>query len=252
MCIALVAISLRDEYPFILLSNRDEFFSRPTSPAHFWKDSPGILGGRDKLHGGTWLGITRQGRIALVTNVRLPNVSPDKRSRGEVVSMFLKGDMSLEDFLDFLKRRGGEFNPFNLIFGDMSQLYFASNYYGDLFPLGKGVHVISNGKFGEEWPKCRRLKALFLTVLRGVSPVEPLLFLEVLRDDKGFPDEELPDTGVGLEMERFLCPIFIRGREYGTRTSTVVIYHKGEISLWERNYKRGGEISSQQNFSIFL
>ena len=165
MCIALVAVSYVKEYPLILLSNRDEFFSRPTSVVHFWKDSPQVLGGRDELQGGTWLGITKKGKIALVTNVRDPSIPPNKKSRGEMVRTFLQQDMSIPQFSSFLRERGRDFNPFNLVFGTMEELYFASNYYGQLFPLEHGVHVISNGRFGEDWPKCRRLRELFFKFL---------------------------------------------------------------------------------------
>ncbi len=251
MCIALFAISSVEDYPLVVLSNRDEFFSRPTSPAHFWEDFPHILGGRDEVHGGSWMGLTTRGRFCLVTNVRDPSRSQDKRSRGELVKVFLTEEMSAEEFFLFLKGQGEAFNPFNMVFGNGGRLYYFSNYYNELIRLERGIYVLSNGHLFAQWPKCIRLRELFLETVGGEGwEVEDLF--AILRDSTSFPIYMLPDTGVGHVLEKFLSPIFIEGRDYGTRTSSVVIYERERIRFFERTYNNLAQVVCERDFCIFL
>src|SRR5712691_2616136 len=108
MC--LIAIALHaSKYPLVIAANRDEDYARPTLAAHFWTDAPNILGGRDALHGGSWLAMTRAGRFAAVTNLRGSVRDPQKRSRGELVSNFVRGDTEPQQYIEEVAARAAEY-----------------------------------------------------------------------------------------------------------------------------------------------
>ncbi len=225
MCIALIAYKYHPLFPLIILSNRDEFHSRPTKEAHLWKDRLNILAGRDMKDGGTWFGVNiKNGKIGLLTNFRsLDHMDPNKDSRGELIINFLDNSLGPEKYLLILRNRAKTYNGYNLIFGTIEKLYYFNNVKSISRIIKPGIHVLSNGILNEMWPKCKKLKELFLQVIEPDKEICVSALFDILTDTTTFPDEELPCTGVGIKMERFLSPIFIKDKNYGTRTSTILI-----------------------------
>jgi uncharacterized protein with NRDE domain len=238
MCL-LVFCTPNEEYLFAGALNRDEFTDRPTAPLHFWFDHPRVLAGRDLEKGGTWAGITRDGRFSFVTNVRkLPLKSPNKRSRGELVSDFLTGpdESTPIEYLKGLKGSVQEYSPFNLVLGSLQSLvYFSSENPSLIKILEPGIHAVSNAALNTPWPKVTRAKLGFEAALKEADPKRALL--EMLQDTTEAPDSDLPDTGVGIDIERRLSPIFLQFKGYGTRSSSVILIRKdGEIDFTEVTY----------------
>jgi len=254
MCLILLAYQVHPRYPLILAANRDEFFQRPTMPAAFWESEPQLLAGRDLKSGGTWLGITRTGRIAALSNYRDPrSVRDNAPSRGGLVTDFLLGEMPPTEYLDMLRQRSQEYNGFNIIFGDLKKLLYYSNK-GEVPPLlPPGIHGLSNHLLDTPWPKVTRgKKALAEILAHGRQPAVEDIF--ALLADCTLPDDSLlPDTGVGLETERLLAPLFITAPTYGTRSSTVIMIDENAfVTFCERTYNRksGQNVTATFHFSI--
>ncbi len=236
MCLLLLAIGSVPDRPWLLLGNRDEFHARPSAPAQAWPDAPAIVGGRDLEAGGSWLAIQRDGRYAALTNVRARQAAPARRSRGELVGDFVAGDTGPVDYVSAVAARRGDYGPFNLIVGDAAGACFVSSIDGAPRRLASGIHAFSNGSLEDEWPKMRRLRARFATMLQS-GEMDNAAWLALLADTQQPQDDELPDTGVGLELERRLAPIFIRGETYGTRASTLAYARvHGGMVLHERRF----------------
>jgi len=234
MCLIVVAWRFRADLPLVVAANRDEWRDRPAQPAHWWPDPPEILAGRDLQAGGTWMGVTRAGRFAAVTNFRDPSDRRSTaRSRGGLVTEFLLSAESPPAYLAAVARRAGEYNGFNLIVGDGETLWYLGSRDGGARPIAPGVHGLSNHVLDEPWPKVVRGRRAMERALDGADPV-PALF-DLLGDAQGVPDAELPETGVGLEWERRLASALITGPDYGTRASTVLtVAAGGEVRLEER------------------
>ena len=237
MCLLVLAHQSHPRYALILASNRDEFLDRPAVPAHFWPDSPGILAGRDQQARGTWMGISIAGRFAVITNYRdLRNPIKGSRSRGLLVWDKISGR---ED------DGAHQYDGYNLISGEIGALRYQNNINGAEAALAPGIHGLSNHVLDTPWPKVRRALALFDPILSDHEPSVSDLF-ELLKDDKAAPDADLPDTGLGLERERALSPIFIRTPGYGTRVSTVVLVgHDGHVRFEERNHHTGQTVREE-------
>ena len=247
MCLLLLALNTVPGRPWLLLGNRDEFHARPTAPAQAWAQTPAIVGGRDLKAGGSWLALHREGRYAAVTNVRsgLPASAP--RSRGELVGDFVAGSAVPGDYAAAVAARRDDYGPFNLIVGDGSTACLVSSIDGQPTSLASGIHVFSNGLPAHEWPKMRRLREHFLALVRDrenhaaailgrTSQVDAAL-LDLLFDVEQPDDTDLPDTGIGIDLERRLAPIFIRGEAYGTRASTLAYARAdGGLVLLERRF----------------
>jgi uncharacterized protein with NRDE domain len=238
MCLILLAYQAHPDYRLILAANRDEFFSRPTAPATFWEDAPHILAGRDLKAGGSWLGITRDGRIAAITNYRDPQAErKDAPSRGGLVSGFLNGAMTAGEYLEFLKAEGAAYNGFNLVFGDRSRIYWFSNRHESPRLLEAGIHGLSNHLLDTPWPKVTRGREAMEFIVSHGKPVQPEALFAILSDRAIAPDNLLPDTGVGIDLERFLSPLFISTPNYGTRSSTVIIIDREDrVTFIEQNF----------------
>lgn len=238
MCLILFAFRHHPRYPLIIAANRDEFHERPTAPACFWDTAPPILAGRDLLCGGTWLGVSREGRFAAVVNYRDPDARRDDApSRGTLVTEYLLCREPTDDFLAGLRKKAGLYCGFTLLFGDTDRLFCFSNQ-GETPPLVEpGIHGLSNHLLDTPWPKVVRGKDRLKQLLsHDREPSVPQL-LDLLTD-RSLPDDHLlPDTGVGLEKERLLAPLFISGASYGTRSSTVLIVGgDGTVSFTERTW----------------
>lgn len=235
MCLILFAWKMHKNFPLILAANRDEFYERPTAPAAFWEDDPGLLAGRDLREGGTWLGITRKGRLAALTNYRDPSTLKDGApSRGKLVSNFLRGRRAPAAYLHWLSTRAARYNGFGLLVGNLDELCYFSNR-GTQVPLLPGIHGISNHLLDTPWPKVERGKQAFRDLLEREKKPSPEALLTLLSDRSRPPDHRLPATGVGMEWERVLSPLFIESPVYGTRSSTVlVIDRSGRVTFIER------------------
>lgn len=251
MCLILMAWHAHRDYPLVIGANRDEFYDRPTAAAGPWADSPGVLAGRDLLSGGTWLGIDVRGRFAALSNFRDGQSPPlaQAPSRGLLVADHLRGSHTVAQYLSALEVRGCIYNGFNLIFGDLSTVY----YYGNRAPgprrLAPGVYGLSNHLLDTPWPKIERGKAGLRRLLSASLDCEAVLAL--LADREIAPDSELPDTGIGIERERLLSPLFIESPSYGTRASTVLwADREGRLGLVERCYD--GPRETTRRFEIDL
>lgn len=253
MCLIALAWRMHPRYRLILAANRDEFHARPTLPLAEWEDAPQIVGGRDALHGGSWLAL-RGRRLAAVTNVRRP---PEQggRSRGDLVADFVRGDADAAAAMRSLAHEAARYRPFNLLVHDGEDLAFASNFSdaadsdiasGPGFAtrtLHPGIHGVSNGALDAPWPKTAMLtttlgdwvasSAAALSADR-VPNLEPVF--AALADTTVAADDRLPDTGIGLERERFLSPAFIAHPTYGTRASTVVLIAEDHVEIVERRF----------------
>lgn len=222
MCLILLAWKVHPHYPLVVAANRDEFFARPTAPADFWPDAPRVLAGRDLQGGGTWLGVTRAGRFAALTNYRDPQrVRADAPSRGELVARFLRGRDTLKEFAAWLETTASACNGFNLVYGDSDELHYFSNCGDQPRRLDAGIYGLSNHLLDTPWPKVAKGKSSLARAMQALPDDAPLMAM--LRDDTLAADEELPRTGVSLEWERLLSAAFVRSPAYGTRSSTVLV-----------------------------
>ncbi len=251
MCLVLLAWHAHRDYPLIVAANRDEFFDRPTGQAAFWEDNPGVLGGRDLARGGTWLGITRSGRFAALTNYREPSLKlRDALSRGAVVARFLTDEESPARFRDFLDTEGHKYNGFNILFSDGRTMGYYSNVDGGGRVLAPGIYGLSNHLLDTPWPKVVRAKNAVSSAIDALPDVEPLFTL--LRDDRIAHDEELPDTGVSLDWERLLSAAFVRSPSYGTRSSTVLFVTAGGLTRFvERTFLHDGAPGGDAAFTFY-
>ncbi|SAL39422.1 hypothetical protein AWB64_04144 [Caballeronia sordidicola] len=212
-----------------LAANRDEFYSRETEPMHWWNDAPDLLAGRDLTGGGTWLGVTHDGRFAALTNYRAPSeVRPDAPTRGTLVSDFLTGKpVAPLDYLNHVARNGRLYNGFNLIVGDFTRRELA--WYGnraDAPPalLDAGIHGLSNSLLDTPWPKLVAQREALRDLVHAGDRIQPSLdgLIETMRNPHVADDALLPSTGVSLERERVLSAAFIESDGYGTRSTTAL------------------------------
>lgn len=237
MCLILFAYNVHPSYRLILAANRDEFYDRPTAVADFWKTNPDLLAGRDLKEKGTWLGVTREGSFAAVTNYRDPQSwMPDAPTRGKLVSKYLNGRVRPQKYLEKISKDATLYNGFNLLIGDPEELWVYSNR-GRAQKLSAGVYGLSNHLLDTRWPKVQRGRKMLKEALnlRGEQLEEALFYM--LADRRLPSDGRLPDTGIGLEWERVLSSIFIKSPEYGTRSSTLLLIAKNRrVKFVEKAY----------------
>ncbi len=252
MCLILLAWQAHPDYPLVVAANRDEFFARPTAPATFWNDAPQVLAGRDLEAGGTWLGFTRFGRFAALTNYRDPASNlPKASSRGLLVSRFLSGTQTSESYLADLQTESARYNGYNLLFGNQDALYYHSNRDTTAQRLEPGVYGLSNHLLDTPWPKVARGKSAMARVNDALPDEAPLFAL--LRDDQRAPDDALPRTGISLEWERMLSAAFIQAPGYGTRSSTVLWVNKsGEAHFTECSFAPDGGETGRVEYAFPL
>jgi uncharacterized protein with NRDE domain len=243
MCLILFSFDPGGEAPVAVAANRDEFYERPTRSAHFWQDAAYILAGRDLTSHGTWLGVDRYGRFAAVANYRDPSSHlSNALSRGRLVSDYLIGRDDPEVYLRDVQEKQDRFNGFNLIVGDAERIGYLSSTFGTARMLSPGLYGLGNGVLDTPWPKVERGKAGLRRVLNNADPLEPNALFDVLADRTLPAYADLPDTGVGIEWERILGPIFVTSPTYGTRCSTVLIFGKnGTVRFAERSFDREGQ-----------
>jgi uncharacterized protein with NRDE domain len=243
MCLIVFAWRVIPTVPLVAAANRDEFYQRATAPAASWAEHPQIYAGRDLKAGGSWMGITQpaveggSSRFAAITNIRAPSEHRDDApSRGHLVSDYLAGCMTPQEYVSSIREAAAAYNGFNLVLGDRDTLIWFSNRGGDDprngQPLEPGVYGLSNALLDAPWPKVLKTKAQFASLLCLGAPEEA--FFEMLSDTTPAPDQRLPETGVALDLERMLSAVRIESPSYGTRTSTVVkLYADAPATLHE-------------------
>ncbi len=252
MCLITLAYRAHQALPLVVAANRDEYYQRPTRGLHFWQDHPQLLAGRDLQAGGTWMGITRGGRFAAITNYRGPDPAPvAARSRGMLTLDFLTGSASPAAYLQAICESGARYAGFNLLVGDGQSVFYLSNIEGRVRELAPGIHSISNGLLDSGWPKQRRAETRLAAALAGDLDHDTLA--SAVNDRSMAPDEELPDTGVDRELERALSPQFIALPEYGTRaTTTLAVHSSGRVEVCERDYHAGGKAGEMREHTFSL
>ncbi len=255
MCLIALAWRVHPAYTLALVGNRDEYHVRPTLPAAFWPDHPDVLAGRDLKGGGTWLGVTRRGRFAAITNYRDPSqFEQTRRSRGELTQEFLLGEASPKAWLETLKSRLSDYNDFNLLVGDETELCCLESRTGAIIPLHSGLYGLSNHLLDTPWPKVSAAKDGLAALLDRTPPALPPAasapgdmarlagqMMGLMSDDTPYPDALLPDTGIPLARERLISAAFIRDPDYGTRSTSVLLRRRDGLTWFgERRFNPEG------------
>lgn len=245
MCLILLAWHQHPDYPLIIAANRDEFYRRPSASLSPWNDAP-ILAGRDLEAGGTWLGVNRQGHLAAVTNIRNPAAKPGSLSRGQLTSDFLRSGQNAASFAKNLQNNIADYSGFNLLLHDGEELWYAGTHSAPE-RLCPGLFGLSNASLNSRWPKVKTgVQAMQQWLQQQGSAAE---LMEILASRERPSDNELPDTGIGLDRERLLAPRFIRAGNYGTRASTVVLVSKqGDSWIWERSFNADGDLADERAY----
>ncbi len=228
MCILLLAIGRHPRYPLIVVANRDERRARPSAAMHRWRTPP-IVAGRDGVGGGTWFGVNAFGQLAAVANYHRAHVGAPRRSRGQLPLAFLATRQSAAQYENFLRAHRNQFNPFNLIYGDVHGMHFASNVGARMRRLQNGFYGVGNGDFAA--PSVR--------VSRGAA----LLAQVCARRDECISDAL-------LEMMRFDAAMFIRGEKYGTRATTLLFADNAQLQLHECSYAADGAMHARRRFVL--
>lgn len=258
MCLVLLAYRVHPSYPLVVAANRDEFFRRPTRQAAFWSvapGNPGLLAGQDLSHGGTWLGLSRQGRFAAITNIRDPARSAGARSRGALTRDYLLAEEDADHYLDRLAGSLADYGGFNLLLADRDRLFCLHSLEGRPRELGPGIHGFSNGGPDSDWHKVAEGKRLLARLVENATSLDTDSLLALMADSDPAPDHQLPSTGLPLELERLLSARFIvnPARDYGTRCSTaIVLDQQGGARFCEQNYRPDGSIASRRIFQFDL
>jgi len=250
MCLIAFAWNAHPRWRLVLVGNRDEFHARPSAPLAPWDDGA-VIAGRDLRAGGTWLGVTPTGRCAVVTNVRVPPSNAAPRSRGALVRDYLTGADSAELHGARLEREASAYGAFNLLLFDAHSAWLLGNHpRPHRRQPDAGVHALSNADLDTPWPKVCALDAKLRAWL-ATGEEDPLPLLDALHDERVAPDAQLPATGIGLGRERWLSAAFVRGRDYGTRASTLVaIAHDGSGLIVERRFAAGGVADGQTRLTF--
>ena len=240
MCLIAFAIQASSRWPLVIAANRDEFFARAALPLASWHTPSGstILSGRDLRGGGTWLGCTPQGRVAMLTNVRQADNTVRPRSRGDLVTWWLDGNIGAEDFMDAIN--GADYGGFNLVMGDMTSgvwSWLSNRSFtdaGQAFDQGlmrqktlePGIYGLSNAELDTPWPKTVALTGALRVALAN-NDIDSLTgeLQRALENPQLAPPDKLPKTGVSPELESLLSSALVRdpARSYGTRCSTVLV-----------------------------
>lgn len=251
MCLIAFAWQIHPRWRLLLAGNRDEFHARPSAPLAHWDDLP-ITGGRDLEAGGTWLGATAAGRCCVVTNVRDPRDPQHGASRGLLATDYLNGLDDAVAHAQKLLHAASDYRPFNLLTFDTSHAFYIGNRpQARAQAVEPGIHGLSNADFNTPWPKTRALMQRLRHWMDAGHEDDFAPLFDALADERQAPDEMLPDTGVGLQRERWLSSAFIRGEQYGTRASTIVaIGYDGSGRIVERRFGPEGRFEGESDLAI--
>ena len=252
MCLVVTAWRSHPRLPLILAGNRDEFHARPAAPARWWEETPDLLAGRDLEAGGTWLGVTRDGRYGVVTNYREGSPRGAERSRGLLLTEWLSGGESADEFAARLEQEEERYAGFNLLYGDRSVLRYHTNREAVSRTLTPGIHAVSNALLDTPWPKLvltrRRLEKLI-----SDSRLEPESLLAMLADTTPAGEDGEADPALEPAVRRVLSAPFILTPTYGTRCSTVVLLHAdGKLDFVERRFDADGRTTGETRVSFTL
>lgn len=254
MCLILFAWKAHPRYSLVLAANRDEFHQRPSSAAHFWEDSPALLAGRDLQAGGTWLGITRSGRFAAITNFREPAVPelPLEHSRGHLVSNFLESEAKPLEHARQLAGKAENYRGFNLLLGTPAELAYASNRGSGPQPVTPGIHGLSNHLLDTDWPKVQTGRQRLARLLEAEG-LEPDKLFDLLADRKPTPGEIPVGPEASLAPEQLMKHYFILSPVYGTRSSNVLlISREGKVQFHERQFSPDGGETEARHFEFTI
>lgn len=248
VCILFIAIDQHPDYPLIICANRDEYYQRPTLPAHQWNS--GVIAGKDLQAGGSWLGVNPLGQFAAVTNLRTAHSEDtSKLSRGELVTGALAIDSKINQH--WLEEHSRNYGGFNLVYGSAEQLACYNSQLKSQQILSKGFHAVCNGHMDDTWPKMAKGKQALEKQIACGKPIQIDYLFELLIDPTQAPDDQLPDTGVSYEWEKRLSSIFIRSEGYGTRASSIVLYrNNGAIDFFENSFDDQGQLVNKITFTI--
>ena len=249
MCLVVLAFNAHEDAPLVVAANRDEFHSRPTQDAHWWSDQPDVVGGRDLLAGGTWLGAHRSGRFATITNYRDAATKRNNfRSRGHLVTEFLQGNQSPLEYLRTISPEA--YAGFNLLVADSSQLAYLSNRGGGLQQLPAGIYGLSNATLDTPWEKVERSKSRLGALLQQ-GRVNETHLLRLLGDMEKGPANEVRSDRLPFATAHAITAPFIVTPEYGTRCSTIVrVDHAGIWHFLERRFDPDGNTIGESQFSF--
>ena len=253
MCLIVFAYKFHTKYKLVFAANRDEFFNRPSEQADFWKEHPDLLAGKDLQAGGTWMGITKQGRFAAVTNFRdLKNIKENAPSRGMLTLDFLIDNISAKKYYDKIKPALQDYNGFNLILGSVDDLFYFSTHTEGLKKLKPGIYGLSNSVLDTPWRKVVQSKE-GLSQLIKQDKIHPWELISLLSNTRLAKDNELPNTGVGLEWERVLSAVFIQSPDYGTRASTAVLVdNDNNVRFAEKTFYGSQGVFSNKDYIFKL
>lgn len=253
MCLILFAWKMRTETPLIVAANRDEWHRRPATVATWWPSHPGILAGHDLAAGGTWLGVTRAGKFAAITNFREPSLQKiGTPSRGQLAVDYLSGHRTPREYLEALTTHASEYNGFNLLLADQENMFCYSSMENKIEEVEPGIHGLSNRALNTPWPKVEIGKAIVGAAIEAKLPegALPERLLAILSNGTQAADAALPDTGVGLDWERKLSSALIVGEDYGTRCSTIIIGGARSFTFAEHTRDATGAIVSTARFQF--
>ena len=254
MCLLIFAHQLAPDYPLLVAANRDEFYARPTAVSDFWVDQPYLLAGRDLQQGGTWMGATRGGRFAAVTNYRDPATTAiAPRSRGELPLGYLTGSQEASDYLHDVASRSLDYAGFNLLVGDRHSLWFFSNS-SPAQPqcLPPGIYGLSNARLDTPWPKVALGKARLAALLEA-GPISHDTLATVVNDRQAADPRALLGHGLDGPMDPVLSAQFIVTGGYGTRSSTTLWIDAHQRASWrEQSFNAQGALSDEQHLEFCL
>lgn len=238
MCLISIAYQYHPKYKLILLANRDEFYQRPTREAHWWDENESVFGGKDLQAGGSWLAVSKNGKIGAITNFRNPSrIIKNKISRGQILSNYILSDISEKKYINELSDTGENFEGYNLLLGNQENLYHFSNINQKLTSITPGVYALSNHLLNTPWPKVEKAKKVMHKLIETGNVIDVEAAFKLFSDKQRAPDDQLPNTGIGLSYERHLSSIFIDIPQYGTRATTLLmIDNENKVYFEEREF----------------
>lgn len=252
MCLIALDWQPQTSNPLLLLANRDEFHQRPTAALHWWDWPDGTLAGRDLEAKGTWLAVNRTGKFAAITNFRQPGAASGSRSRGMLPVEWLESDQPAKAFAEWLQGCRSDYSPFSLLFGQVQErqtsLWLVGTYESP-YEVQAGIHVLSNHQLDAPWPKANQVASKLRQLRSPSGALSPDELMDIMRNQQTAPDDQLPDTGVGLDMERFLSSPMIISERYGTRSCTLLNIDQ-RVTMLERSFDPAGEVTGQRQFGF--
>ncbi len=250
MCTILFSWKNHPRYRLIVSANRDEFYKRPSKPAAIWEENDQVVAGRDLQDQGTWMGYTKGDRFAALTNYRnFDMLKEDAPSRGGLVKDFLMCDTSPDEYIESIRERSHEYNPYNILLGTKDELWYFNNLNFEKKELKPGIYGLSNALLDDSWPKVVNGKKEFEDRI-SYNPVDPHYLIDMMTSREQAPDDQLPNTGIPYGMEKGLSPLFIEIVNYGTRCSTVILSDKKGTSFVEKSYSHKNQTEGLVEINI--